>query len=412
MWVAGFWTPTGSQKIQYLPVPPAYEDMEPPGLPPSEDVVWVPPCAYWSVDHYVRRAGYWVRQSEGWIWIPSHYVWTPRGYVFVAGHWDYSLTRRGVLFAPVYFPHHVHVRPGFTYAPRIVIDLGVLRVSLFDCPRYSHYYFGDYYDDVHRSRGIYPRFESVRSHTWYDPLFVHDVWRNRRTDPEWVEHQRQDYDRRRADHDLRPPRTYREMEARVTRAPEARRGDFEVARPFSSYTASRSQNVTFQRMGRGEQKAIETQANNTQRFREQRNRWESTTVAQKTPPAAAEHKSPAPPAPTTTPRVESRPPVAEGRRGVTSVPTETGRSARPVPFERGGPRTAPDQDRTSAAAPPAAAPRSVPVTKPETVNIPKPPITAKPATGPNKREAAPPTKPAEERRNARDNKDRDDTKKK
>ena len=35
--------------------------------------------------------------------MPAHYVWTPRGYVFVDGYYDYSVARRGVLFAPVYF---------------------------------------------------------------------------------------------------------------------------------------------------------------------------------------------------------------------------------------------------------------------------------------------------------------------
>jgi hypothetical protein len=363
VWVAGFWAPAGSQRIEYLPAPPVYEDVAPPVALPADDVIWVPPCAYWSVDHYVRRAGYWVHQMQGWIWIPSHYIWTPRGYIFVAGHWDYSLSRRGVLFAPVYFPRPVYLRPGFTYAPSIVIDLGVLRVSLFDCPRYCHYYFGDYYDDVYRSRGIYPRFESERSHTWYDPIFAYDVWRNRRTDPEWVVHQRQDYDRRRADRDLRPAKTYREMEVRVARAPEAQRRDIEMARPFTALTTTRSETLSFQRMNRSAQRSVTTQANNVQRFREQRNRWESTAPASRTSPPAAGRGSP----------VISAPP-AESRRGV--------------------------------------APRSVPVTRPETVNIPKPPITARSASGADRREAAPPPKPGDERQNARDRRNQSTDRKK
>jgi hypothetical protein len=410
-WVAGFWAPTANQKIQYLPVPPVYEDVEAPGLPPSEDVVWVPPCAYWSGDHFVRRAGYWVRQMEGWIWIPSHYVWTPRGYVFVAGHWDFSLSRRGVLFAPVYFPGRAHVRVGFTYSPSIVINLGVLQVSLFDCPRYSHYYFGDYYDDVYRTRGIYPRFESPRSHIWYDPLFVHDAWRNRHDDPMWVDHQRQDFDRRRADVTLRPARTYREMETRVTRAPEPQRHAIETARPLSEVARTRSDNLTFERMNRSTQKTVTTQANNVQRFRDQRNQWESTSTTKKPAPRETESKSPVTPSPAPGPRVESRrptpepqtgrtPPVTtqpESRRGLTAPPADVGRTEPAPAVGQRRPTATPEPSRVTPSTP-----RSVLATKPETVNIPKPPITAKPATGPAKREASPPTKPAEERQKARD----------
>ena len=157
-WVAGFWAPAGVQKIEYLPAPPAFDDVEPPGPPPSDDDIWVPSCQYWHQDHYVRRPGYWLREQPGWVWVPSHYTWTPRGYVFAEGHWDYSLDRRGVLFAPVYFPRSVYERAGFSYSPSIVIDIGMLQVSLFAYPRYSHYYFGDYYDDAYLRIGIYPRF--------------------------------------------------------------------------------------------------------------------------------------------------------------------------------------------------------------------------------------------------------------
>ena len=82
------------------------------GPPPSPDNIWVPPCWYWYQGQYVRRPGYWLAAQPDWVWVPSHYVWTPRGYVFVAGHWDYSLERRGVLFAPVYFPRSVYARCG------------------------------------------------------------------------------------------------------------------------------------------------------------------------------------------------------------------------------------------------------------------------------------------------------------
>ncbi len=68
----------------------------------------MPPCPYWQHDRYVVRRGYWLTLRQGWVWVPSHYVWTPRGYIFIRGHWDYALDRRGVLFAPVYFPRVVY----------------------------------------------------------------------------------------------------------------------------------------------------------------------------------------------------------------------------------------------------------------------------------------------------------------
>jgi hypothetical protein len=391
VWVAGFWAPTGTQRIQYLPAPPAYDDVEPPGPAPSPDVVWVPPCPYWYQDQYIRRAGYWVQMRQGWLWTPSHYIWTPRGYVFVDGHWDYSLNRRGVLFAPVYFPQSVYLRPGFTYSPSIVIDIGALQVNLFTYPRYCHYYFGDYYDDSYISLGIYPWFDWERHHTWYDPIYSYDRWRYRRTDPQWDEHERQEYDRRRADRDLRPTRTYREMETRMTRVPEAQRRNVELARPLTAVAAAKSGPVTFQRIDRNTQKQIATRAANTQQFREQRNRWESTRTTQGAAPTPAERRG-------------QTTPIPQAERRPTPTPTPERGQPIPTPQAERRPTPAPTPERGQRAIPPAAertpaptTPRQVPLTRPETVNIPRPPITAN--TG--RQQAAPPPRPSEERQGAR-----------
>src|ERR1044071_8395008 len=227
-WVAGFWAPAGAQEIEYLPAPPPSESVEAPGPAPREDNVWVPPCWYWSEGHYVPRRGYWLAGHPNWIWVASHYVWTPRGYVFAEGHWDYPLEDRGVLFAPVYIQRATFGRRGYTYSPSIVIDIDVLSVSLFVSPRYSHYYFGDYYDDTCIQAGIYPWFDHTHNTRFYDPIYEHDRARFRRIEPRWEEDQRHDYDARRADKDLRPPRTYREMETRVAKAPEAQRKNMQV----------------------------------------------------------------------------------------------------------------------------------------------------------------------------------------
>ncbi|MCF7818583.1 MAG: hypothetical protein K9M54_11955, partial [Kiritimatiellales bacterium] len=73
-WIAGFWTPANIRDIQYLPAPPPVGDIEPVGSPPSVDMIWVPPCMYWSQGLYVRRSGYWLDAQSNWVWVPSHYV--------------------------------------------------------------------------------------------------------------------------------------------------------------------------------------------------------------------------------------------------------------------------------------------------------------------------------------------------
>jgi hypothetical protein len=393
-WVPGFWAPAGSQKIEYLPAPPPLAEVPPPASPPFEDGVWVPPCQYWYQGQYVLRAGYWLHGQPGWIWVPSHYLWTPRGYVFVAGHWDFSLERRGVLFAPVYFPRHVYARPGFSYRLGITIDIGLLRVNLFTYPRYTHYCFGDYYDDVYLRLGIYPRWESGRMHTWYDPIYQHDRWRNRRTLRAWEENERHVYDLRRADKDLRPPRTYHEMEIRQARLPQSQRKDLQIARTFTATAGT-----TLFKLGTlksAERNQITRQATNVHKFGEQRKHWESPAASYKTIP-----------------------PLAEPRAAVT-LPSERKEPAR-TPGERTGPavpsvRSASSENRSSAAAttvhaPGFVSPRTLKVTKPETVNIPRPPIVGKSARE-NEREVAPPPKPAAEQRSTPRAKSRDPEKNK
>jgi hypothetical protein len=430
-WIPGFWAPVVGQKIEYLPAPPALVTVEPPGPPPTEDDIWVPPCHYWYEGHYILRAGYWLHAQPDWIWIPSHYSWTPRGYVFVMGHWDYALPRRGVLFAPVYIPHHVHVRPGYSYRLSITIDLGALHVNLFTHPRYSHYCFGDYYDDAYLRIGIYPHCESARVHTWYDPIYVHDRWRNHRTQPRWDEDERHEYDRRRADRDLRPPRTYHEMEVRQAKLPEPQRRNLQMARTFPAATADRTTPFKFEPVKFAERKKITQQATDVHKFGEQRHRWESPAVSHKTveplpqPKAAVtpptEHKEEARPPvehkePVRSPgeRKEQARPPAERKEQVAPVkreeptrsPAERKEPRRTV-LERKEPATppaapAPKEEKSSVApksehAPEFVAPREVKVTKPEVVRIPRPPIIGR-SISERRGEIAPPSKPAEEQR--------------
>jgi hypothetical protein len=344
-WVAGFWTQADVEEIEYLPAPPAPLDIEPPG-PPLAGRIWVPGCWYWRDGGYVRRSGYWMQPQADWVWVPSHYKWTPRGYVFCQGHWDYALENRGVLFAPVHFPQSVYRRSGFTYSPSIAIDVDVLRVNLFVYPRYSHYFFGDYYDDDYVRVGIYPRLGNDRKHTYYDPIYQQNRWRNQRTEPRWEERQRQEYDRLRADRDQRPARTYREQETRLAKMPAPKRRAQRVARPLATVVNSREREtpLSFERIEPDARQEITRQVGRMQEFRENRSRWEA---------------------------------------GAEDEPNAVG------PAAEAQPRVQPKS------------PREVRATRPERVKIQRPPMAGK-RTGSRKDELAPPPKPEEERRSERD----------
>jgi hypothetical protein len=389
-WVAGFWQPTANQEIEYLPAPPEPEDPTPPGAPPSPDQIWVPPCHYWRDGHYVPRHGYWLGEQTGWVWAPSHYVWTPRGHVFCDGHWDCSLDRRGVLFAPVYIRHEVYSRAGFTYSPSIVVESDLLTANLFACPSYSHYYFGDYYDDSYAKIGIFPRFETERIHTWYDPLFVYDRWQNH-GNPHWEEGVRHDFEVRRADVNLRPARTFREQEIRVAKLPEAERRNVRVAQPLKTIVSSKTTNIKFQQINVDARKQIAVQASEVHKFRDQRNTWESGKSGEKTTPTRTPERKT-----TGTPPIESK----EPRREPTNVPAkEPSRepvktpTKEPAVQSREKEPAARTEEHKSAVTPA----RDTHRTEPERVKIPTPSVSGKSHEGTVEKSPSPPAGERERR---------------
>lgn len=277
-WVTGFWTSAGNQEIEYLPAPPALTDEEPPTPALSPDQIWVPPCWYWSNGQYIRRPGYWLAPQVNWVWTPSHYIWTPRGYVFVRGHWDYTLSHRGVLFAPVYFPRPFYGRPGYAYSLSIVVNIDNLAFGLFTRPQYSHYYFGDYYDSMYIGVGIFPWFECERKHTWYDPIFMHVRWRHHRDDPRWVEHERREYDRRRNDKALRPPGTYRELKRSVGKMPKSERKNFEIAEPMTRVAQSKTR-FKFEKIQPKDRQRLSKYSHDVHKYANERHHRESQSTA-------------------------------------------------------------------------------------------------------------------------------------
>jgi hypothetical protein len=206
-WTSGYWADAATRETTYLPEPPATVEAGPNIAAPSVDYGWTPGCWIWYQGRYAWSPGYWAQGRADWDWIPAHYVWTPRGYIFVGGFWDYSLARRGVLFAPVYFASGVYSRRGYFYAPTIVINLGVLSDYLFLRPRYNHYYFGDYYAASYYQGGFYASFSFQSGRHGYDPIYSHQRWEHRQ-DRDWEHRVEASYQDRRDHASARPPRTW------------------------------------------------------------------------------------------------------------------------------------------------------------------------------------------------------------
>ncbi len=378
LWVPGFWAPmTKSKKIEYLPPPPPIEYLGPPGPPPTADHIWVPPCWYWHKGRYVLRQGYWLVPHVDWVWVPSHYVWSPRGYIFVAGHWDYALPRRGILFAPIYFSTPVYERPGFSLSLGVVVDIGMLQFSLFTYPRYSHFYFGDYYDDVYISIGIFPRFECRRIYTWYDPIYVHDRWRHHKHRHDWDEHERREYDRRRVDKNLRPPRSYQEMKTRLSGMPESQRSTLEIAQPLSTVVAAKRSPYKFERIKPHDQERLHKEAIRVQTFVKDRGRWESAPKASDSAAPSAERRSSV-----------AQPQQFRERPGA-AQPSE----AQPPPSRSRKDRETFSSERQTADS---TVPRTPGLQRAEQVRIPDPPVKDR-QRGPRVLREGPPSRPQNER---------------
>ena len=169
----------------------------------------------WQQGRYLWRPGYWAVGQPDWDWVPAHYVWAPRGYVYVDGYWDYSVGRRGVLFAPVFFDANVYAQQGFSYSPAVVINPAVFGSQLFLRPNYQHYYFGDYYGSNYAAAGYYPWFSYNSSRFGYDPIYAQQRWQHRQ-DPKWAQTVQADFQNR-VDHpNARSPRTWAAQQSQMT----------------------------------------------------------------------------------------------------------------------------------------------------------------------------------------------------
>jgi WXXGXW repeat (2 copies) len=239
-WVNGFWTPAAApaatvragepegQEISYLPSPPRPPEVAGPGAAPTPDSFYVPGGWVWNGTTYAWRAGYWARVQPGYVWVPDHFRWTPSGYIYIRGYWDYAVSRRGVLYAPVYItPATVVV--GYTYTPAYAVRDTVVVDALFLRPATCHYYFGDYYEPRYREWGYTSCV--VYSQTHYDSIIVYERY-ERRSDPTWINVQINIYNDRCSGRVARPPRTLVEQ-----------RGSFAVVAPPRTVIAARGGRV-------------------------------------------------------------------------------------------------------------------------------------------------------------------------
>ena len=285
-WTSGYWADAKASEVEYLPEPPATVEAGPNIAASSADQTWLPGCWVWQQGRYAWRPGFWAAVEPDWVWIPAHYVWAPRGYVFVDGYWDYSIGRRGVLFAPVYFDAGVYRRPGFSYSPTTVIDLGVFASHLFLRPQYQHYYFGDYYATNYRGAGFHPWFSINTGRSAYDPIYAHQRWQHRQ-DSGWEHRQHADFENRRDHENLRPPRTWANQGAIEGGGVASLVRDI-VGESLDQRSRRENGAWRFQPVDQAERQRVAQQRADVYRFRDQRQQWE--TEAAKAPAAESAHR--------------------------------------------------------------------------------------------------------------------------
>ena len=276
-WVSGYWADAAVRTTAYLPPLPATVEVGPSIAAPSGDYGWTPGCWIWYQGRYAWRPGFWVQGRADWDWMPAHYVWTPRGYIFVDGFWDYSVARRGLLFAPIYFESGVYARRGYSYSPSIVIDLSIFSDHLFLRPSYHHYYFGDYYAPSYSQGGFYASFSFQSSRHGYDPIYSHQRWEHRQ-DREWEHRVETSYQYRRDHETARPPRTWAAQRTINPSTPESQRNGVVLATPLNQLAKRKESPMRLQPVAQEERQKLTQRGQEVQQSREQRRTLESKPV--------------------------------------------------------------------------------------------------------------------------------------
>lgn len=231
----------------------------------------------WNQNRYAWRPGYWMPAQQNWMWIPAHYHWSPRGYVFVDGYYDYSVARRGVLFAPVYFNQSVYSQRGFTYSPAMAISLAVFGNQLFLRPNYNHYYFGDYYGSNYSSGGFYPWFSFNSGRSGYDPFYAQQFWQNRQNRT-WATTVQSDFQNRVDHENARPPRTLAAQQALIKSGDASSAKNLVVATSLDQLAKSKDSTLRMQPVTKEEQQTLAKQGQEVQQFGAARQKLEAKSA--------------------------------------------------------------------------------------------------------------------------------------
>ncbi|MBN1879664.1 YXWGXW repeat-containing protein [bacterium] len=291
LYVSGFWAEAEQPDMVYLPPPPDSKEAGPSSPPAGINQIWMPGSWVWYQNQYQWQPGYWVTDMPELVWIPAHYVWTPAGCIFVGGYWDYQLVRRGVMFAPVYYPRPTYSHAGYYYTPTITLDIDSLFFALFIQMHSHHYYFGDYYDARYESRGYHPWWSEHATRYGYDPYYRNYRSRRQREDQGWEHRLHVQYDYRRQHEDARPPHTYA-MQKNFNQQSPANRANVLIGKRFADVVADNKQPIRFTRLDKNHQNEFQTRARELNTFQGKRKKLEVADIVNGKPQKASEIKKP------------------------------------------------------------------------------------------------------------------------
>ena len=278
-WISGYWADASVEEVEYLPEPPASIEAGPNIKRPSTKHTWTPGNWAWRDTRYRWRPGYWQVSQPDWVWVPSHYVRSPRGYIYVDGYYDYSVSRRGMIFAPVRFTGDHYHQPGYHYRPSTVISLAVFANHLFLRPRQRHYYFGDYYAPEYRRSGYYSSHTYYSGGHGYDPIYEHDRWMHR-DDDRWERRYVENYNYFLENRDERPPHTLAAFEQFTAQPDQNRRVEATFVAPLAQFVASKETTIKFTPVNEEERNLFTRRGREIREFGDQRK-----TLATQTPDA-------------------------------------------------------------------------------------------------------------------------------
>ncbi|MBA4105210.1 MAG: hypothetical protein C0485_05585 [Pirellula sp.] len=273
-WISGYWADAAVSEIEYLPEPPATVEAGPNIESPSADHVWLPGCWIWQQNRYAWQPGYWAPGNQNWDWVPAHYVWTPGGYVFVDGYYDYSVRRRGVVFAPVYFNQGIRNQRGYSYSPSTVINSSVFISHLFLRPSHGHYYFGDYYGSKYADAGYSPWFSYQSNKRGYDPIYVNQRWQHR-DEGGWEQRAQTNYENRRDNENARPPRNWAAQAALASQVEASQRKNMSMASQLDEMAKRKNARVRLQQVDDAERQSYSQRGHDYRKYLQQRQQLEA-----------------------------------------------------------------------------------------------------------------------------------------